>query len=428
MDLLHRVLRLLATGENAGHLLFERKSINPVQVRSLFVPRICRTMCLIGYNIPNEALHRRILTQMQPLKQLEAHSSYAQYWWATSWKDILRAIWNSTADSPLDDLVHLWATNRPKPLFPPPRRVTRVYFNRVVDISHLLSNRSPPPTSNVSGVKQVVHIAGPMHDSTQYAPGTVTTGDDRPSKDDQLEDDPFSTTPGSKMIQSDESVEVALSSDGLDQTTGVLAAPETRTAEAISPELLVAGQVFEKAYRKLLCHRSSPKMSSREAAYHNHFELCLERSKVIQWPVGSVYKPRYLGVVPHVLLCLQLALEYLDQEKAAVKEGIKKARHTELEKAQERYENAVKLSTTTKKLQSQLESSSTFHTANSSAKRCKELSAAVKDVEGLLGLLPRHISEQVNFNMYMAKEPPKKRFVGNKPRLNMGSELEDWEV
>ncbi|TFK22056.1 hypothetical protein FA15DRAFT_706710 [Coprinopsis marcescibilis] len=333
MDLLHRVLRLLATGENAGHLFFERKSINPVQVRSLFVPRICRTMCLIGYNIADEALRLRILTQMQPLKQLEAHSSYAQYWRATSWRDVLHAIWNSTADSPLDDLVHLWATNRPKPLNPPPRRVTRVYFNRVVDISHLLSNRSPPPPSNVSGVKQMVHNAGPMHDSTRYAPGTVMTGDDRPSKnvEDQLEDDPSST----------ESVEVALSSDGLDQTAGGLAAPETRPTEAISPELLAAGQVFEKAYRKLLRHRSSPKMSSREAAYHNHFELCLERSKAIQWPVGSVYKPRYLGVVPHVLLCLQLALEYLNQEKAAVKEGIKKARHTELEKAQERYENAV---------------------------------------------------------------------------------------
>ena len=61
------------------------------------------------------------------------------------------------------------------------------------------------------------------------------------------------------------------------------------------------------------------------------FDRCLEEAQRMKWPSKHIFRKIYLGALPHILFCLEKALEGVTAAKSEVKERFNVAEHLELE-------------------------------------------------------------------------------------------------
>ncbi|TFK22052.1 hypothetical protein FA15DRAFT_758287 [Coprinopsis marcescibilis] len=409
LDIMNRVLWILTTGAHSDRLLFDNEtSIAPFPVRRLFIPRICRAMCLVGYNINSTGLQSHIFEKLQPLERIEVHRSYAGFSLAACWKDIVRAIWRSTADSPLDDLVHLWALDRPQPLNPPPRRVTRVFFNLATQIPELLRNRDPPvvmdlvSASLTSGVTDPVGSRVQEQISRELHPGsgavTPAEAEEAVNLEEHLD------------FVDEEAVQAALAFKDVEHDAGL---PTETQKSDISKELLAAGRVIYKAYK-----RHQKRKASHDS---DKFSKFAEQAKSMEWGGHELYKKHYLGLVPHLLLCVEWFEKHLLKEKRVARRIFDKAEHSDLQRAKEALSNIAKNTQKAKKLSKVLEPCSVFHDQHN----IKELFKIVDEVTEWILPIPIASRAEVEFDLSMTKRPI--GLADEKVDLNMGSEWDEWD-
>ncbi|KAG8891542.1 hypothetical protein FRB99_003530, partial [Tulasnella sp. 403] len=118
------------------------------QPRMVNVRRICRAMCLVGYNCRNEALVEeitKILGTIQselpdtPLRAFQL--KFAEYRKSKDWSGVFDTIVANSPCAWADDLVGVWHHRRP--VTPPPKAITEVVWQEISDLMSKVSTTGP---------------------------------------------------------------------------------------------------------------------------------------------------------------------------------------------------------------------------------------------------------------------------------------------
>ncbi|KAJ7836348.1 hypothetical protein B0H14DRAFT_2794293 [Mycena olivaceomarginata] len=80
------------------------------------------------------------------------------------------------------------------------------------------------------------------------------------------------------------------------------------------------------------CGRRNAEMakSNLAASCASFFTICLKEAEGIDWP-DRAYRIRYLGPLPHLLLCLDVVLSTAQKQKKQIKKDLREAKHEKLE-------------------------------------------------------------------------------------------------
>ncbi|KAG2023676.1 hypothetical protein CC2G_001306 [Coprinopsis cinerea AmutBmut pab1-1] len=316
LDCAYVLLRTLVEGgEHAVYLLHGTSNAQSVAVRSQFIPRVCRAMGLVAYNLDNLTIYRMVLERLEPLKKIEFPArTYSLFAHAKLWTDVFYAVESSTRYSPFDDMIHLWSKASPPPKSVLPNHITRVFFESVEELRHCLAGIEPRRVA--------------VYDGTSAAVSDPSTKPDDPRLDEAVKTvDASNTESTPTAVESFEAVHTGADMEGDDQDLD----------EEIPEDLLDAGLKIMKACRMLIRRREcETRMASQQLALRDFFRACLQQSEKIEWPPSSEYRLYYLGVVPHLLVCLQWALQFFHAEKTKAKKAFKEAKHTELQKTREK--------------------------------------------------------------------------------------------
>jgi len=91
--------------------------------------------------------------------------------------------------------------------------------------------------------------------------------------------------------------------------------------EEITEAQRMAGLCFVKYYNRVLSRRRAErsKRSTSQKTCDSFFKTCIEASTKIEWPHKSPYKTLFLGLVPHLLTCVNALESYSSKKKTEVK-------------------------------------------------------------------------------------------------------------
>ncbi|KAG2023736.1 hypothetical protein CC2G_001355 [Coprinopsis cinerea AmutBmut pab1-1] len=414
LDCIEQLIKVLVTpgGDGANYLLFENKSLSDLPaIRELHVAPFCRAMALLGYNIASDQIRTEILRRLRPLHPVKSwHWTYRQYASARSWGGIVRALRESTTESALDDLVVLCDESKPANK-PPPSNVTRVTFKSIDDIRRALGSHTSTATilsslradapAFVPKFKQVSTQGTPARGNAsqdgaeqEEAEGEQEEAIDRPEADTKI----------------------------IDSRDVVVANTAKSVAREVTPEELAVARRFLKGYRRRLLQRKlEKKKTTIEASCDSIFHVCLKHAEGMEWPNGGYYRMLYLGLVPHLLVCVNAVQTYAQGAKSKAKKRLLKEEKQDLDDLNKRMNDLSSMFKLSRELHKQLEPQSSLH----KRRDVEELKRLVGQVEELVNRVPQAVGE-VRLHLELAikgivKEKPPPKPV-EKPELNIDEE------
>ncbi|KAJ7743864.1 hypothetical protein B0H16DRAFT_1889844 [Mycena metata] len=294
------LLERLYSGAGADHLLFDSKNLAILswRLRDTFFARICRCICLLAYNSiqVNPSFRDKILKRLMTMRKSDPNPRFLplsnNYVSATSWSDLVRAVRWSTAQSPLDEMVVLLHSERPRH---PIRNVRQIVYQSLEDIPRLLgTSRSLLENASVSA-----------------------QGDLFPAEDeDAVEEEPA-------FVETDEPDEM------LPVVEPVAIEAVKRTPEEIQAASVIQ-QAFKRGHRRAGRRKAELAESSFAAGCAGFFAMCLKEAADVDWPTRE-YRLRFLGPLPHLLLCLDVVHTAAMKQKKQVKKELRVAKHEKLE-------------------------------------------------------------------------------------------------
>jgi hypothetical protein len=92
-----------------------------------------------------------------------------------------------------------------------------------------------------------------------------------------------------------------------------------------------AASVIQSAYARTLLRRHRAPKAGLLAARSRLYLACLHRAQNMAWKQYSYYRLLFLGPLPHILLCLEIALSTTITRKTAVKKRLLLNKHEEYE-------------------------------------------------------------------------------------------------
>lgn len=107
-----------------------------------------------------------------------------------------------------------------------------------------------------------------------------------------------------------------------------LAAVE-HTEEEIHAALVIQ-QAFKRGQKRVERRNAEMAKSNLAASCASFFAICLKEAEGIDWP-DRAYRFRYLGPLPHLLLCLDVVLSTAQKQKKQIKKDLREAKHEKLE-------------------------------------------------------------------------------------------------
>ncbi|KAJ6573853.1 hypothetical protein DFH09DRAFT_1311930 [Mycena vulgaris] len=309
---LAKMLEQLYAGEGAEHLLFENKNLANVgfwRIRDTFFARICRCLCLLAYNAFNNmartaALRTRVWHSITFMGKKDPNPWFpplsGRYMAAGSWADLVRALRMSTAGSPLDEMVVLLHSERPRPH--PIKNVRQIVYKALVDVPQLLGPRA--------------HSKGKEHDSGE------------PEDDDDVAAGAVEEEPFADVGEAEREVDAG----------PVAMPPALEAATHTDAEVCAAGVVqraFRRAHARAGRRKAELAAAGLVAGCAGFFGACLKEVKSEEAAAGSAaartYRLRYLGPLPHLLLCLDVVRTHAQRQKAHIKKDLREATHEKLE-------------------------------------------------------------------------------------------------
>ncbi|KAJ6456165.1 hypothetical protein C8R45DRAFT_1187129 [Mycena sanguinolenta] len=307
-DSLRMLLERLYSGVGAEHLLFENKNLTTLggRIRDTFFARICRCICLLAYNSSSSVtLRHNILKTITALRRADSNPRHLsdRYVKATSWPELVQALRWSTAVSQLDELVVLLYAERPRPH--PIRNVRQIIYKSHEDIPQLL------------GTSRSMMESVPAQDVDAQSGEVLVLPEEN---DVPLEDD-------SGFAETGEPEEVFLA------TEPVVMPPALEAVQTTEEEIRAASliqQAFKCAHRRAERRKAEMAKPNLSASCTNLFAICLKEAEGIEWP-NKAYKLRYLGPLPHLLLCLDVVLTTAQKQKKQIKKDLREATHEKLE-------------------------------------------------------------------------------------------------
>ncbi|KAJ7725516.1 hypothetical protein DFH07DRAFT_853912 [Mycena maculata] len=304
------LLGRLYSGNEAEHLLFDNKNLATLgwRIKDVFFSRICRCLCLLGYNTPTRsmAIRGQILRDIIQIRRQDLNPRFLplsnKYVTAKSWSDLVRAIRASTIGSPLDEMVVLLHADRPQQY--PIRNVRQIVYRSVEEIPKLLGSSR----SIVESVSQ---------DVGEQANETLPEEDD----DGPIEEE----TSFAETGEPEEAPEVE---------AGPVAMPPALVAVENTVEEINAASTIQRAFRRV--HKRVDKRKAEMAGSNlvagcaDFFAACLKVAATMEWPKQE-YRLRFLGPLPHLLLCLDVVHATAQKQKKYIKKDLRDAKHEKLE-------------------------------------------------------------------------------------------------
>lgn len=191
------------------------------------------------------------------------------------------------------------------------RNVRIVKFRHVDDIRrHLTLVAGPASTLNPAAAPFVPFQA---HSGPQVN-GAATLVEVTADETNEDEDDPIQEAPD-EDAESPEDADVA-------RVIESIGARVTETSEETLAKQHSAAKTLQFYYRRLLVNRANrianPGLGLLKTR-QNQFEAFARAAESIEWPEKSLYRPIFLGALPHLLVCLDYTRSIVMEEKAKVK-------------------------------------------------------------------------------------------------------------
>jgi hypothetical protein len=209
------------------------------------------------------------------------------------------------------------------------RSVRIVKFRHVNDIHRQLTLiAGPASTLNPAAAPFVPFQARPG----PQVNGAETLAEVTADETNEDEDDPTQEAP-------EEDAELPEDAD----VAGVIESIGARVTE-ISEETLAkqhaAAKTLQSYYRRLLVNRANrianPGLGLLKTR-QSQFEAFARAAESIEWPEKSLYRPIFLGALPHLLVCLDYTRSIMMEEKAKVKRHFRQSeKHQGIEEFMER--------------------------------------------------------------------------------------------
>lgn len=381
------------------------------QIRNIFVARICRSLCLLGYNISDHKIrydiHRTIMSIRQPSRTYSR--IFFRYLRANGWEDQVKAFRNSATEenSALDELIQLKDLSKVKEPPRPIRGVRFVQYHVPSDIIPVMNGAeakgAPQPKSKLRAE------AAPFVPTRLQAPDVSLDAEGEESSDD--EDDAADNQP-----EEDAGIDHSVDPDAAART--VDAAHAEQVFSPPTEDEIHAAQLISSFYRRLRSRRQGkPKKGLPEARYR-WFIACQDKSGEIDRP----YRCMFLGPLPHALVIAEKLYNLALASRKQARMRMTIARDADLEKVKLEVDEAVKTVKATVALKDLLHPSSELHRRQS----IEELKQQIIALEQLSAKAPANISQAWEWDLKTAlkgivqeRAPPKKQ---PKPELVVDSD------
>lgn len=238
---------------------------------------------------------------------------------AQHWDQLTRALRNSMRETSLDEMVKVHDLRQATAPLRPEPGVRLVLYSNEGDIPSLVCAHSAAGPSLISSSElnfllpdagtQVVQTPGDATDPPIDAEQTDIESDDQ---DHDLEVDGYLPTDMQASMPS--------------------AMPQALEIIAPSEDELHAASVIQQAYKRILLRRRRDMTKAgMSAARRRFFSICFDQSQEMTWKQNSYYRLLFLGPLPHILLCLDVAQAAILSQKKATKTGLLNNKHEELD-------------------------------------------------------------------------------------------------
>lgn len=408
---LKELLEIIFTGVGAGHLLFENGNLCDLRfgaARSLFITRICKALSLLGYNIRRDELQHTILGIISSLNRPDRlfNHLYRRFVTASKWIDLVYALRDANRRQQTilsDELIQLHDLRRAgKPTHD--YGIRFLTFRDENDLQCLLRNRT---FADVERVPPSDDADNPELESAKGRTVSVTdTEDDLPGDDFDSE------------TATDEAI--------------IPSAEEFQDGDAHQPSELEhdSASRIQRAYKDFSRRRQKVTVSRRHAARQRFFVECLEQAQKLNWECNPSYRFVYLGPLPHLLVCLEVAHATITEQKKRAKNHLISASHQQLEDV------GGELTKLNKKLKELGRVKATVCPTANLHQQCnvKELRTAVTEavdvLQSLPGTAPDHFSPDLSIVIRCILTPSSKTVPKPKPELVLddGYEYEMYTV
>ncbi|EIN13315.1 hypothetical protein PUNSTDRAFT_139896 [Punctularia strigosozonata HHB-11173 SS5] len=377
VDCMRNLLQQLST--TTMNLLFKRRPLGDygLAVRGAFMSRVCKSMCLLGYNVRHDALRAKIVMALSSCRGNRVIPLCDEYFSARDWSGLARVI-RQIPLTPLDGLVQLYHASRSVAGDPPPRNVRRVIYSAIVEIPQLLTLTTDSGTGTtlrgeaapfVSNSESVRAMLQKIQADEQKAQGI---SDDKHDADDEQD-----LSPDEPEVDA-EAIATQLSDD----------APADALVEGPSDKELEYVRIVQAIYRRKLRHRQHAP-DANDQARSTFYSRCLEQSRKMDWQYTH-YRHLFLGPLPHVLVYLKKVQSWAENAKRRIKAKTGKS-HKEYDDLFDRQTLMNNYRKTAQRLQDALRPEAAFHLQRDS----EQLKALVKEVEALAKSLPANSTSLV---------------------------------
>ncbi|KAF5345188.1 hypothetical protein D9758_009703 [Tetrapyrgos nigripes] len=302
IDPMEEVLDDIYNGlESAKYLLYESRNladwrVAPSRVRNVYIARICRALCLLGYNIGSAPLRDKILACITSLR-IEGHVHplmYSRYVQADSWDALSVVVRRSMTGNEMDEMVQLLHRSRIPTQVQPIAGVRQIVYDRVSDIPGIL----------VDSASRMQHTLVPGRSrlnpsAASFVPLIASLAGAEESKEDETDNE---------QVEDVEAQELP--------TAALPVGEEPEILEPTELEHRIASFIQTK-YRSRMSARKAAK--GRYAQIRDSFwHQCLEQLADIL-PSG-VYRKMLLGPLPHIWA----VLEYMNVQTLELKHSTRK--------------------------------------------------------------------------------------------------------
>ncbi|KAF8261744.1 hypothetical protein EI94DRAFT_1809815 [Lactarius quietus] len=408
------LLENIYTANGADHLLHQNKplSLVPVRVRNFIFARLI--ICLLGFNLRSTPLRDLILESITSLQRKDPNrtfsSLFGQYVYAKKWSQLASAVTSSIPQTQLDEMIGLVDENKNAPhAFL--RGVHPIKFRNASDIIRKLSLAAGP--ASVLNPAASPFVPGQTRSQENESQPSVEAPTEANEADDSIQEDPEEEDTESPP----EVVDVAA-------MIGTIGTKVTKISEEDLAKQHDAAMTLQSYYRLLQVRRANKLANpglGLPKSRRDKFDAVAQAAGSIEWPERSLYRPIFLGALPHLLVSLDHTRVIVVDEKAKVKrEARSNNRHEAIEDLMKRQ---TKLNTIIKGiqgLQTELRETSDVH----KSRDLKVLEDYVARVAAIVDEVPR-AKEELDFDMKMASrwmiyvvESQKPKVDKEKPELN----------
>ncbi|KAH9919768.1 uncharacterized protein BXZ73DRAFT_104876 [Epithele typhae] len=312
------LLEMIYSVVGADHLQFEGRELPKMgfPLRNTFFARVCKNLCLWGYNTQwyglRELIARSISSVDKPNRSF--HHTIEKYISAKKWDKLARLARQSAADSKLDEMIQLHHSM--KPIYKPPiPGVRRIIYNKLEDIQWLL--KTDGSGAQTTGLRADALPFVPVNAPTPAVEPSASEEDGVAEGEDDAVDEEVTEGP-------DQAVDV-------DAITKDIAAEQKRTAAAApTAQEISAANKIASAYQRYLARTRVPKLSKARRRWQRIFDKYAAHARTVQWPHAH-YRMLFLGPVPHLASAVEMMKYYLYETRIQLRKKLNIAKHLELE-------------------------------------------------------------------------------------------------